>query len=200
MISEVSLSVQFRVTPKLLEIEYLVTNKSSSEIYLVDLAAQLKPEGITIRPSNIEITLAARDEITLSSKLFPVSSNILYAVPPDVYTSALKPSEVKRSMFTVPLPIKLGDEKEVKSEVSLIQNVIKSAQPPPQQPPPFPTQFPTQNQLNITKVIFILGVIDDVSVSRIEVSEAIPYQKELKVDSIVSPPIPVIIGESTAPK
>jgi len=202
MISEVSLSVQFRVLPKILEIEYLVTNRSNANIYLVDLAAQLKAEAITIRPATIEVAVdPIKNEITLSSKMLPISSNVLYAVAPDVYTSALQPGQVKKSMFTVPLPIKLTNEKEVKPESSIIQDVIKSTQPAAAKP-----AAPAQRELNISKLIFVLGVIskepglkieeqliDDVAVSRMVVSEAIPHQKELKVDSIVSPAVQVII-------
>lgn len=199
MISEVSLSVQFRVTPKALEIEYLVTNRSNADIYLVDLAAELKSDAIKIRPATIEVAVdSLKNELTLSSRLLPISSNVLYAVPPDIYTSALQPAQVKKSMFTVPLPIKLANEKELKPESSL-----------PPKPPPVAAPKnapPPHKELSIGKVIFVLGVIskepglkieqqiiDDVSVSKMEVSEAIHHQKELKVDSIVSPAVPVII-------
>jgi hypothetical protein len=208
MISEVSFSVQFRVMPKVLEIEYSVINRSKSEIYLVDLAAQLQPKGITIRPATIEVTLdsKAEQELILSSKLQPMSANVLYPVAPDVYTSMLKPSEVKKSMFSVPLPIKLGGDKpDVKpppSPSSIIRDMIKSQQPAQDKAP----EPAAQKELNITKVVFILGVIpkaaglkieeqtiDNVVVSRMEATEAIHHQEELKVDSLVSPSIQLLM-------
>jgi hypothetical protein len=203
MISEVSLSVQFRVIPKTLEVEYLVTNRSNSDIYLVDLAAQEKQNAVSIRPSIIEVALdEPKGELTLSSKLLPVSSNVLYPVPPGIYTSALAPSQIKKGMFSIPLPINLANGHEVNAQTSVVQTAIKTLQPAPANPPP-----PTQRELNITKVTFVLGVIqkapglkieqqtiDDVSVSRMEATEAIHHQEELKVESVISPSIQIIMG------
>lgn len=207
MISDISLSVQFRVAPKMLEIEYLVTNESNGDIYLVDLAAQLGTKGISIRPATIEVALDPTEKLILSSRLLPISSNVLYPVAPDIYTSPLRPSEIKKSMFSVILPIKLANEQEVKPETSIIPQVKPSLSQLSNKPRTVPAA-PTGRTINVSKVIFILGVIskspklkmeekniDGLIVTRIEAGEAIHHQEELKIEAIVSPSVPLIIGE-----
>jgi hypothetical protein len=211
-VNEISFTVQFRVTPKTLEVEYVLKNMGRDDMYLVDIAVEMDSvNNIKIRPAVPRVDLSPPDTVVLSTKMLPLASNVLYPTPPDVYTSPLKASQVKQSMFSVPLPLQL-----TAAPVPAEQVVQKSnPQQAPQQPAapqvhsaaPQGTQpKPTHRELNTQKLRLVIGaiemakglkmteqVVDDVPICRFTAADAIPHQKELVVESIVSPPVMAIV-------